>query len=455
MAILDRAYPPISQKQTISALPDRSEWSASLKDSPEVAILCLLGAIFLLFGGAFTWWHVINTPEPFYVHACRLLSFGLAVGALAALVLPGRRTGLFLGIGITATLLPVLILLVITVLDSSAIRDSVHQMDQVRQLLKDVSMTETNIQIPWLESRELRLNTVMQNDYTLIDAIETAASFAKSGFYCSIIGGLLLLISAWVWNGPAAKNWMVQKRGMIFAAAIIILIGLFGRTCIAFYYWNTARSATARGEYAHALQQYDQMVKWDQRFNDDIVYHFERGRIYGLLGLENQQEYWAYVGDTYATTQKYTKAYAIYREHITNPYAVGALRYRYAYVLGKRGMDCYRIKLYGLATSYWQQAYKLDSNNLEIMYPLAMCYTKTGNYAAAIHLFKRVITFNEEVGLTRSKLFGSFVYRKPLSSRSWNSMAWCYYKLNYPEAAMQCLQNAILPGSPDPKSVPL
>ncbi len=420
----------------------------------EVVCFLLAGLLLLLGAVGFPWWHVINSPEPGYVRGCRLLSLLFAALTLIALLRPARRTGLLMVGGLSAVALPLLVLLTITTLDAPSISAAVHQTNQAGRLIIALAHTDVNPQVAWTNQRGMGATAIVRNDYTLVDALETASFFAKPGWYVGLIGGLLLLIAAWLGEPQQARRWLFRRRWLFAGTAVVLGLLVFGRLAVANYYWNRGREAQARADYAAALYDYRKAMQWDRRQDYDLAFHFELGRLYGRLGMTDEPDYWASIGEVYLNTNLIKMGYEIFRRNILNPYANPALRVRYANTLLKMGEVDYLSKLPGSAINRWQRAIEVDPDNVEIMYALGLGYTRVGNYPRAIHWWRELIRANESVGLFRIKYVASFTYRKVITARAWSFMSWCYYQQHDYATAMQCAAFSTQQGSSNPDATP-
>ncbi len=417
-------------------------------------IFHLFGLLLLLGAVALPWWQVIGASEPGYVKLCRLFALLFAVLVLTALARPAWRTRLLMIAGLGATLLPLLLLLGIATLDARSISAAVNQTNQANRLIIFLARADINPQVSWTNQRSLGATAVVRNDYTLIDALENASFFARFGWYVCLLGGLLLLLTAWLWDAAQARRWLYRQRGLLALAAVVVGLCCFSRMAVAYYYWNRARSAQARADYATALYDYHKAAQWDHRLDYDLAFHFDLGRLYGQLGLTNEPDYWAAIGEVYLNTNRIATAYEIFRRDIPNPYANPALRIRYANTLLKAGVVDYISDLPGSALTKWQRAIEIDPNNVEIMYALGMGCTRVGDYPRAITWWRHLIRVNESVGLFRIKYVASFTYRKMITARAWSVLGWCYYQQHDYASAMQCSAYSTQQGSSNPDATP-
>jgi len=410
---------------------------------PLVIGLSLLSALLLLLSAKLPWWHVIGMAEPSYVRTARFFSLLPAFGACLAIALPRRRASIFVIGGLLATLLPGVIILLIVTRDPDSIGAAVYQTDQANRLINDLTRTSLNAEVPWTERVALASDGLQRSDYTFVDGVESALHFAKGGWYAGCLGGLTLLLAAWAWDGEAALGTIRRCRWVFGAAGLGLALGCGGPLGLSLYYWNQARSAQESADYGTALYNFRLAARWDGRLAYDRFFHFNLGRLYQMMGLTQEPDYWAWRGDLLLAASKPELATLLYREHIASPYSGPALRLRSADLLAQAGAFDYGQGRFGEAAAAFQTAQQLDSNDVQVLYGLALCQSKAGNYAAAILNWQRLIAVNENVGLYRYKYFVSAdSYRKVISARAWSGLAWCYHRQHNEAAALACLSNS-------------
>ena len=405
-----------------------------------ILVRCGLGALFLVAAGAKHWWHVILSPEPIWAVACRIACLALAALASAAIFLPRARTKMLLGAGIAALLLPILLLVSLVTYDPASISAAVNQTNQASHLIGFIERSDINPYVGWTQTPRMIAYASIRNDYTIIDGLETAASYAKEGWYACLLGGLWLFGAAWFEDRREAQRCLLRWRVPLGLMLAVLPVGTLAQMLPAYYYMNRARAMQMQMRYDSALASYQQAARWDPHLDYDLAFHYELGRLYARSGDIEQPDYWATVAEMYNNARKMQHSYELYQRNVVAPLASPALTYRYAQILLKSGVIDYSSGLPGSALTKWESAIRMDPANLEIMYALAMGYTRVGSYPQAIRWWKQLISANESVGLFRSKFVVAFVFRKVITARSWSHMGWCYYQVRDYNSARYCQQ---------------
>lgn len=416
--------------------------SSSSKRSTLPFVLAGAGALILLAGAVFPWWRLIEGPEPLAATVCRAASLLLAALTVSAAMNRARAAERLLWAGAAAVALPLLLLLWTVYADPPGVSGAVLEANQAARLITDLSNHDIYQTLPWHELRQLSGATATRSEYTLVDGLESVAMFARTGWYATLLAGLMLLPAAWICDGARARAALARGRAPIAAAVVLVATGCLLRSGMSFWMWNRARADESGGDYARALIDYKRASWWDPRLDYDLVFHFEVGRLYSRLGVTWEPDYWAYLGDVRLRSDELEAAYDIYRHHISDPYANPSVRMRYAATLYKAGTEDYNSFRPGDAIEKWQLALKADPSSLETLYALAMGYTRVGEYAEGAALWKRVIDLNEGVGMFGLKYFTADDYRKVITGRAWSKLGWCYYQLHQYGAAMICRANS-------------
>jgi tetratricopeptide (TPR) repeat protein len=413
-------------------------------------ILFLAAALAVGIVAALPWWHTIDAPEPVYVKGARFFLLVCAICLALAAVRPQFRPASILAAGAACLLLPVLILLVVATRDPSSVERVIRQDDQAHWLLTTVRQDEDMPYVPWTDPTHKSIVDVFSNAYTVLDAVETASFFTQTGWFASLAIGFMIVIGGGAYYARPILRILARRRAAIALACAVAIVFLYGHLTMAYYFWNSARMETAGGNYKAALADYRSAAIWDPRWNDDILYHVELGRLYGRLGMRDQQDYWASVADAYTKAQDYSRAYALYVEHVRSAASDGAMRVRFVNAVLHQGLIDFNAGRQGLAVQEWQTAAALDPTDIQTLYYLAIAQSKMGDYGDSIKTWKSVVRMNESVGMFRIKWFTTRDYRKPITSIAWNNMAWCYFQLHDYRSAMDCHFNSTVQGKTDP-----
>jgi len=410
---------------------------------------CLVGVTAVL-----PWWHTIDAPEPIYAKICRVLAACSALMLLVAVFRPSLRPGSLVIAAVAAMLLPVFVLQIVATRDSAAIEQVIRQDNQAHWLLYTVRQDEVMPYVPWAAPSQKSIPDVFSNAYTALDALETSSYFTQAGWFISVFSGIVLFTTACVLYGSQVSVLIRRCRGVGLVALAIVITLFYGHLLISYLHWNRGRAAVAQGDYTAAIAEYHTAATWDPRWNDDLLYHVELGRLYGRAGSSDDQDYWAYTADSYTKSQDYELAYGIYRDHVTNPKRDGAMLVRYVNALLHMGIAQFNAGRTTLAVRYWQMAVDVDPSNVQALYFLGIGQSRLADYAHAVRTWKSLIRVNESVGMFRLKSFTTRDYRKPITSVAWNNMAWCYYQLRDYDMAMACRFNSTVQGQTHPEAFP-
>jgi tetratricopeptide (TPR) repeat protein len=105
------------------------------------------------------------------------------------------------------------------------------------------------------------------------------------------------------------------------------------------------------------------------------------------------------------------------------------------------------------AVSIWQDGYRVDPDNLELVYGLALGETRIGQYGNAITYWRQVLNDIDGIGIFRSKFTTSALYIRQISAHAWSAMGWCYFNLGEYDTAKQCMDNSTKTSAVDSDSV--
>lgn len=404
--------------------------------------LFIVGALLVAAAAAPKWWHTIDAPEPFYVKLIRASIFACAVFLGVAAFLPRFRATSVLTAALACFFAPLLVVTIVETRDPSTMDTVMRQFNQAHWLNYTLRADEQLSYIPWSDPTFKTIPDVFSNGYTLLDGIEAVAFNAGMGWYICWVDAGLLLITVGVMYGPEARSFLKRQRAAIAAVAAGAFLIFFGPLAIAYMYWNHGRAQEAAGNYAAALVDFRQVVRWDGRWDSDMLYHLELGRLYSQLGETSEPDYWALVADTYGASKRYAAAYATYRDHVEDPDVDGAMRTRYVNALLHRAVLDFNNRRYGLATDECRRASLIDPTDLQADYYLGISQNKIGDYIGAIDTWKSVVRMNEGIGMFHMKLFCNSDYRKSITSRAWIFMGWGYYQIHDYQSALNCRYNS-------------
>lgn len=423
------------------------------KSRSEFALFIAAG-LALLGAGALHWWHVIGHDEPGYVKASRVLVALCGVMLVIAAFVPRMRPSSLPIAGLVALLLPLLVVQYIVTRDPLTMDYVDMQTRQADWLLESLNRTEDEPYIPWVEPDTISAVPNRSSIYNVMDGFESAPVFSGMGWFASLIFGICIFTFACLLYGPLIAAFVARRRGILVAVAVAGIVFFYGGPSIAYLCWNRARAAGAAGDYASAVY-YDRLVaKFDPRWSYDTLFQYETGRFYGHLGLTQEPDYWLFVADTLVSSGHYQQAVDVYVDRLGGETLSRTGTTRYVHALILTGAVNFRQARYAQAADLWRQAVSKDPDDVEALYFYAFGLTKLGRYSEAVPVWKSLIAKNESVGLYRYKYFANRKYRKQISSRSWNMLAWCYFQLHDYDSAMHCRFNSMQAGKTDVTSLP-
>jgi len=432
---------------------DSDEIRQATAASMRRRVLFVALGLLLLLAGASQWWHVIGQGEPSYVKLSRVL---VVLGGLVVVVasfFPRLQSRALPVAGVIAVLLPILMIQYIVTRDPLTMDRVDMQTRQANWLLICLQHTEDLPYVPWVEPKVTTASANRANVYNIFDGFETIPVFAKGGWYLSILAGVVVIVIALFLYGPEIRRSVFRYRWGIAVAVVAMTVFFYAGPFAAFLYWNRARAAGAQGDYARAIYYDQQIPKVDPRWNYDMLYHGEIGRMYGHLGLTREPDYWMFVADGMMKGGKYKAAMMVYQRHFGSDMSRG-VKMRYIHTLVVLGAQDFRLQRVGEAVDLWRRAASLDPTNIEALYFEAFGLTKVGRYGEAVPVWKALIGANESVGMYRMKYFANRRYRKQITSRAWNLLSWCYFQLGDYSSAIHCRYNSLQAGPTEVKALP-
>lgn len=421
-----------------------------MKGSPR--IWGALFALFLVAGALLPWWHLAGVDEPKWFTLPRILIFLMGTCTLLVTSAFGSvRLASRFAFG--AMLVPPLAFLTLAVYDPANMSLAVNQVNQVSRLISDLTTQDVMPSMPWLYQRRLMSSNVVRNDYGLLDAMECSSFFAKEGMYLTLAGAVLLWLWALRYGGSIALPSLRERR-FLFAGGLMVACVYFVPMGTAHCLWHLARFRQANGESAGAIALLKISATLDRRLDYDFAYHFDLGRLYSEMGKTNEPDYWATIADIYAASDRIDPSQAdqAYLNYVvglpqTQPTSNPTQRYRMANVCLRKGQACSALNDDATALHLWRKGLELEPTNIQLQWSVATTEARQGNYRSAILAWTKIAKDNESVGLSRSRIFVSFIYRKMLTARAWSNLAWCYYKLGDYRNAEASKHNAEQSGS--------
>lgn len=398
---------------------------------PSVRILGILCALLVAGSALLPWWNVIGAAQPHFVGLLRIAA--ACLGMLALLAFAAGRGMRPLGwISAALIAIPILLCLTLAVYDPSDMAAAVSQNNQAGRLVAVLSRLDVEPALPWVEQRgAFQSYPVIRNDYSLMDGLETAAFFARLGFYACLLGSLLLLVLMFRVRQMAGLK-LVQRPYLTGALCAVFLGAYFAPMGIGHIFWHRSRKAESEGDIPSAIRLMKEAARWDPRLDYDFAYHFDLGRLYGQIGETNEPDYWATVADVYEAGSDLGAGQVAegYRTYLTKvaPNANPTIAPRMANAFLRMGGLEFSHRRDRTALQIWKSAQAIDPSNLEIQWAVAAADTRMGLYEDALADWKNIIADNEGVGLFRNRLFVSMTYRKMITARAWTALAWCYYK---------------------------
>ncbi|MDX1931847.1 MAG: tetratricopeptide repeat protein [Capsulimonadales bacterium] len=400
----------------------------------------LAAGVTLLFAAAgLPWWRTIDAPEP----PSALLGRGVALllgGSVAYSILRRNpRTRLSYAAAWLAILLPVLQQVYLVTTDAPAISAAIEQTAQARRLIESLEATDVNPQVAWTEQREIRVLPGFSNDYTLVDALESASYFLLPGWWLCMVAGILLVVTFHAIDASACRQ---DLRAFLPAGAV--LLAVFALRCflpltVSGIFLRAARLAAAEGDPDRALSAYREAARWDRRLEYRASFSIEQGRILARAGRATP-EAWAVIGDALIAQGDKDRGFDVYRllavPGQTAP-VLPSLSLRWSYVLQHRGATEYNEGRFRSAIDHWERAVALDPRNVELQYALGLGYARVRDYETAARWWKRLATLNEKVGMFRSDFVAAVIYRKMITARAHAGLAWCYFNLGQTDLALK------------------
>jgi hypothetical protein len=415
----------------------------------EVWIALIVGAGALAAGSFMNWWNLYGAPQPGIFVVCRAISIGMLLLSAASFWKPALQR-LALSIAAFGGLaLPLFSVALLCLASPSTTYKAIQANIAADVLLQDIKTNDFSPYISWKKTPAMSMDRrLLDNQFTIVDGCESISYCLAGGWYLTIFGGALLLIGVWV-GGPKDARFMFRNALLPYKLALIAILIFYGaRAGVSALYWNKAREAHSMGLYREALDYDRQAVAWDRRLDYDLAFHYELGELFAKLGMTAETDYWAGVGDNYLNLSRYAEAYRIYRDHIHLPpgrfsESDSALSARYIDCLDQYAVSAMNTGHPQAALAAWNSAYNLDPDNIETMYRLAMAETYAGQYDQAIKQWRDVISLNENVGLFKYKIDVSSTYRKPITSRAWIKLAYCYTQKGDYKRAQICRDYSI------------
>ncbi|HWD39870.1 MAG TPA: hypothetical protein VG944_13565 [Fimbriimonas sp.] len=425
---------------------------------PRKAVV--LGGLLLMLSSTSSWIVLIEMPEPVLSRAARFVAFFLGLVTLGWSSLRGRTARKLLWLSMLAASLPLVLLVLLTAFDGKTVSEAVLQSNDANRLLRSIAKNDVEPNVAWIDDRPMRSPIVIRDDFTFVDGMECESFFARWPFFVCSLAGFWLFICCFSLR-PMRSKWAWSRdffRIASLAAGCGILVAV--RPELGILYWNRARSELTANNYNAALRDCRLALAWDPRFDYDMTFHFELGRVYNRLGMANEQDNWATLSDMYdvtGTTRQSERhmraAMSVFDQHPFTQFANPSIAPRYSNLLVNLGYLEFANQRYVGAVYFWQKAVNARPQNIEALYALGVGQIQLKNYPAAAEAFKLLVKDNESVGMFQSKLVVSLVYRKPITARAWSALSYCYYRLNDFDRANRCRQNSTSTGKSDIKEL--
>lgn len=421
----------------------------------EGLILLLIGGISLVGGVFLKWWNLYNTAQPDVFSIFRVFILLTCLLCFLGVWKASYRKSLLLFAGISGFILPLTAIFIISLSSPIITYQAIQANMSADMLLHDLKVNDFNPYISWkvdpLLSTDRRL---LDNQFTMIDACESLSYCLSIGWYLSIFGGLLLIAGVWCLGANEAR--IPARKILTVYGALLMAIGLYlgARVGVSTYYWDKARTAHAKGWYHKALDYNRLAVMWDKRLDYDIAYHYELGDLYARLGMTNEPDYWAAIGDNYLNLNRVHEAYRLYTIHLSpqkGDYSGAAftLNQRFTNCLNLYAISCFNNHNTLTALSTWNIACLNNPDNVQTLYYKALSETANQQYKEAVKDWKNLIALNEKVGLFQLKTDVSTTYRKPITSRAWIKLSYCYMQLGDFNRAQICRDFSTTAGKSD------
>lgn len=388
------------------------------------------------------WWHLIEQQEPHFVVGFRIACVAALIVGIVGLFVPRHRPALWLTSAWMLTAVACGFLFDIVALRPGLVSHATFQYEQVTRL--DVISLESNYDAQPLWSQilsEARLSQtvpVAKNSVTFADSAEITMFFAQGGWYLCSVAGILLWVAAYGEDVLGARKAMRRLigPGMLCIAspwAIWLVAQL-----VSYQYYQFAQTNLANGHYRQALHDYKESERWDPRLTYDITYHYELGRLYGELHRTDEADYWAMLADSLLQRSDVQDAMLMYRTGEKLP-TTPLFRQRFLAALGRGAFADLSQDRYGSCIQKAREALSVQPEDPEMVYALAICTTFRGDYRNAIPYWKRLIDETDNIGLFRNQFVSSEPYIKPIASRSWGAIAYCYFRLGEYDDANRCV----------------
>ena len=225
--------------------------------------------------------------------------------------------------------------------------------------------------------------------YTALGRFLAAWSFLRLGWYCFVVGSLLITIYA-IRRLPDGKMAMVVALAClpVGALAILLMPPLIGQ-----HYVTRGSIAKAQGRNQEAIADYRKAMKWDAWHAQDIDLYATIGELQKQTGIaSNSPERHINRAVELRSASQYEQAIFEFSRAAEAGGALARAAHRAsAQTRVTLGLALYRAGGIGAAVTSWQLALADDAMQVYALPYLARGYYDVGRYEAALRTIDRLV----------------------------------------------------------------
>lgn len=392
-------------------------------------VLCLLGIILpwlkMPLSGALRGFHIPIVDNSFWWNSSKfhLLSYGvicllITTSSLGAYFIRKYRIAFILAI--------VYLLIVFSFVFHTGVKNQPLAEEIVAQTHYYESIVDFNAQF----SRENGYAMpdylkayIPQNlgGYTILNRLWALFRSHPTGWYLSLIGGLLIAVSIGIHEMRGKKIYIYLSLFSILSFLIIISLPYL----VSDYYLLAADNWKAQGLHRLAIAKYDLAERWNSSIIYNTQFHINRGEAYYYLGNYENGEANYYLARQLANNAKWKEAIEQFNIALAIDPSSLIFKKAFAQLYTKIGLDKYSMEskwifsnrtpdILHLAVEYWERALNYDENQLYVNFYLAIAYYYLNEYNKAIICSNRI-------------LFKS--HNRFINSCTYNNLGECYNRL--------------------------
>ena len=257
--------------------------------------------------------------------------------------------------------------------------------------------------------------------YTILNRLRILFHFYPTGWYISLIGGVLIAVGIGVNKIRGGKIYIYLSLFSIFSFIIIILLPYL----ISNYHLFVADNWRAQGLHNLAIAKYDLAEKWNTALIYNNQFHINRGEAYYHLNNYENGEANYYLSHQLANNSKWKEAIEQLNLALVNDPSSLIFKKSLAQLYTRIGLNTYGMEskwifsyrtpdMVHLAVEYWEKSLGFDKNQLHIHFYLAIAYSYVNENNKAIN-------YNNYI-LSKSK-------NRYVKGCTYNNLGECYNKL--------------------------